>query len=702
MPKTKKDAPVPDDSYLPLLLEIGTEEIPARFLIPAIADLKTIAAKVFDEYRLEYKNINTFATPRRLTLMADGLSRVQRDMVKEVFGPSKKAAFDEKGEPTRAAAGFASSLGIEVQDLSIKMKGKAEYLVAVIEEKGHNAKNVLPDALKKIILSLHFPKSMRWGNSSISFARPIHWILAMFGTDSLLFEIDGIKSSNLTKGHRFLSPASFQVKEISFYLNLLENNFVILDHDKRKNLIRKGISALLSKSEKLPVTDEELLDTVNFLVEYPSPVLCSFGSDYLNLPRELLITVMKDHQKYFAVQGADGMLSNDFIVISNTKPENADIVKIGAERVIKARFDDAKFYFKEDTARRLSDRVEDLKQVTFHDKLGSLYEKTERVVSIAALLSEKASPSLKEKVTRAARLSKTDLITGVVREFSELQGVMGKYYAFHDKEEYDVAVAIEEQYLPQNLGGRLPATETGALLSIADKADTIASFFAVGAVPTGSEDPFALRRQAMGIVSILLDRGYPVTLQDMFTASLETLSDISNIRTGSDTLETVLTFMGQRTSFILSSMGYEADAIESVLRLSYASPLTGITARLEALRKFRAVASFPAFLLSIKRVNNIIPKRALPSVRPELFSLDAEKILYAAFIESRKHFMPLVNEGNFDEALRVFSGLSVPVNTFFDNVMVMDKNEDVKLNRLALLKDIWEDISLLADFSKLS
>ncbi len=702
MAKTKKEQPDTKASDRPLLLEIGTEEIPARFLLPAISDLKDIAARVFEEYRLDYRNINAFATPRRLSLIAEGVSVTQRDMAKEVFGPSRKAAFDEQGSPTKAATGFAGSLGLEVKDLIVKMKGKAEYVAAVIEEKGQPAIKVLPDALQKIIFSLHFPKSMRWGNSAITFARPIHWILALFGTETVVFEIDGIKSSNLTKGHRFLSPAFFQVKEISFYMNLLENNFVILDHDKRKIAIRKGIADLLAKSEKHPVADEALLDTVNFLVEYPSPVLCSFSSDYLALPRELLVTVMKDHQKYFAVQDAAGNLTNNFIVISNSKPENAETIRVGAERVIKARFDDAKFYYREDTGKSLADRVEDLRQVTFHDKLGSLFEKTERVVSLAGFLSQKSAPSLHDKVLRAARLSKADLITGVVREFAELQGIMGKYYARHFREDEAVAAAIEEQYLPQHFGGRLPSTETGSLLSLADKTDTIASFFAIGSVPTGSEDPFALRRQAMGVISILLDRQYPVTLNEIFTAAVENLLDVSGIRAGTDTIKTVLSFMDQRTAFILSSLGHEADSVESVIPLSSVVPLTGITARLDALRQIRAEDYFPGFLLSVKRVNNIIPKRVLPSLRTELLALDAEKELYAAFTDLKKNSDPLFNEGNFLETLRTLSGLVAPVNAFFDKVMVMDKDEDIKMNRLSLLKEIWDTLSRLADFSKLS
>ncbi|RPI35459.1 MAG: glycine--tRNA ligase subunit beta, partial [Nitrospiraceae bacterium] len=318
-----------------LLLEIGTEEIPARFLPSAISNLKDIAAKTLDEYRVGYRNISTYATPRRLALIAGGVEPAQRDVTKEIFGPSRKVAFDEQGNPTKAATGFAQSAGVAVSDLKIKMKGKSEYIAAVIEEKGSETKTVLPEIAKKIIMSLHFPKSMRWGNGSLHFARPICWILSLFNDEPFQFELDGIKSSNMTKGHRFLSPASYQVKSIDSYMSLLENNFVILDQEKRKNSIRKNITALFNDPDTQPIIDEELLEMVTYIVEYPVPVHCSFRSEYLTLPKELLITVMKDHQKYFGVQDSNGSLLNHFVVISNTRAENAETVRIGAERVIK-------------------------------------------------------------------------------------------------------------------------------------------------------------------------------------------------------------------------------------------------------------------------------------------------------------------------------------------------------------------------------
>jgi glycyl-tRNA synthetase beta chain len=478
----------------------------------------------------------------------------------------------------------------------------------------------------------------------------------------------------------------------------LENNYVLLDHDKRKRRILDGFKSLFETSDRKPVIDEELLETVTFIVEYPVPVLCSFHEDYLKLPEELLITVMKDHQKYFAVQDARGKLSNNFIVVSNTRADNADTVRIGAERVIKARFDDAKFYYYDDIKRSLSDRVQDLKQVTFHDELGTLFDKTERMISIAAFLAENIDPSLKDKLMRAAHLSKADLTSGVVREFPELQGTMGTYYADHDKEDREVASALEEQYLPHSFGGTSPRTDTGTLLSMTDKIDNVTSFFSIGLIPTGSEDPFALRRHAMGVISLILERGYTVSLEEIFDNAL---SAHPAVKPKADVYESIKSFMEQRLEFILSSRGYAHDLIKSVVALSSTNPLKSIIGRIEALKNFREEEIFPDFLLAIKRVNNILPETELPALNTKLFAQDEEKELHKSFIQIRDEVLTLFNEEKFHESLTVFSRITAPVNLFFDKVLVMDKKENIKLNRLALLKEIWATASLIADFSKL-
>jgi glycyl-tRNA synthetase beta chain len=683
---------------LSLLLEIGTEDLPARFLPSAIQQLKENSGIILKENHIKFSDIKTYGTPRRLAMMIDGIPLMQEDRYKEVFGPSRKVAFDEKGNPTKAAIGFANSQGVNVESLIIKNKDKGEYVVAVIEEKGVHVSQLLPEILKRIVLLLHFPKSMRWGNNNIRFVRPIRWLMALLDKEIINFEIEGIKSSNITRGHRFLSPADFHIKDISGYKRLLGNNYVVVDQEERKKIITEKMEKLLTPVGGSPVEDKELLDTVVNLVEYPVPVLGTFSQEYLKLPKELLITVMKGHQKYFAVENGEGGLTNHFVVISNTGEENSEAVKIGAERVIKARFEDARFYFEEDSKRPLSERIEELRKVTFQDRLGSLYEKTERIIFIAGFLADRLLPLEKDRLNRAARLVKTDLITGVVREFPELQGIMGKYYAINDEEDSKVAKAIEEQYLPAHSGGRLPQTDVGALLSIADKIDTIAAFFAIGLTPTGSEDPFALRRQALGIVAIILNMGYSLTLKELTDKALENLQDLKD---STEARKNILQFFENRLEVVFSDQGYSPDLIQSILQLSLDVQLKDIKERLDAVLKFKEDREYNDLLLAIKRVNNIIPKTATAELKAELLIEEPEKRLKEKLDSVRSDLTGLLKARKYYDAINLVSSLTGSINHFFDHVLVMDKQEEIKQNRLALLNEIWKTVSVIADFSKL-
>lgn len=686
-------APISDSS---LLLEIGTEEIPARFIPPALSMLKSNTESIFEEYSIGFSDMNAYATPRRLALLVKGIPPMQKDSVKEVNGPAKKAAFDEHGTPTRAAIGFAQSQGIGVDELVVKRKEKGEYVVAVIHQKGALVIDLLHDVLKKIILSLNFPKSMRWGNGDFRFVRPIHWIMALLDGTTIVFEIDNVKSGNITKGHRFLSPGSFVVKEISSYINLLENNYVIADLEERKRRITEGIESLAASVGGRALRDEELITTVTNLVEYPVPVLCEFPPEYLRLPKELLITVMKDHQKYFAVENDHGDLKNYFAVISNTKGENAETIKKGAERVIKARFEDARFYYEEDIKKTLHSRIQDIKRVTFHDKLGSLYDKTMRVVTLASFLSETLQPQLKQIIERAAWLCKTDLITGVVREFPELQGLMGKYYAVHDGEGHEVSEAIMQQYLPSHSGGRLPESDLGAFLSLSDKIDNIVSFFAVDLIPTGSEDPFALRRQTLAVIAILMEKGYPVTLKELIAKAEENVLDRRP-----SLPDEVFRFFAQRIEPLFSSLHYESDAIQSVLPLMNNVPIAEMKERLDALKKFISDAEYTPLLLAMKRIHNIVPKTDVPELTPALLLEEQEKSLYSELQNVKPTFDALFRNKKYYDALKHLSTLTGTINNFFDKILVMDKRDEIKLNRFALLQEIKKMVSLIADFSKL-
>lgn len=686
-------APIPNSS---LLLEIGTEEIPARFIPPALSMLKSNTESILEEYSIGFSDMKAYATPRRLALLVKGIPPLQKDRVKEVYGPAKKAAFDEHGTPTRAAVGFAQSQGIEVHDLVVKRKEKGEYVVAVIHHKGVPVVDLLHEALKKIILSLNFPKTMRWGNGDLRFVRPIHWVMALLDGTTIVFTIDGVKSGNITKGHRFLSPGSFVVKEIPSYINLLENNYVIADFEERKRRIAEGIENLSASVGGRALRDEELVDTVTNLVEYPVPVLCEFPSDYLRLPKELLITVMKDHQKYFAIENEQGKLKNYFVVISNTKGENAETIKKGAERVIKARFEDARFYYEEDIKKTLHSRIQDLKRVTFHDKLGSLYDKTKRVVTLASFLSETLLPDLKQRIERAAWLSKTDLITGVVREFPELQGLMGRYYALHDGEEHEVAEALMQQYLPSHSGGRLPEGDVGALLSLSDKIDNIVSFFAVGLIPTGSEDPFALRRQTLAVIAILMEEGYPATLRELIAKAEENVSDKRPSLS-----DEVLRFFAQRIEPLFSSHLYDSDLIQSVLPLMDSVPIAEMKERMDAIKQFASDVEYTPFLLAMKRIHNIVLKADVPALIPELLSEEQEKHLYSELQNVKPAFDALLRNRKYYDAIKRLATLTGAINNFFDKVLVMDKREEIKLNRLALLQAIGKMASFITDISRL-
>jgi len=681
------------------LLEIGTEDLPARFIFPAIKQLEENTVRILRETHIQFSEIKTYGTPRRLALIADGLPQMQEDRTREVFGPSRKAAFDANGHPTKAAIGFAQSQGVRVESLIIKNKDKGEYVVAVLEEKGGPVSAVLPEILKRIVLSLHPPKSMRWADGDLRFARPIRWLLAIFDDETISFEIDGIRSSNSTMGHRFLSPAAFKLQEISGYKRLLANNYVVVDHEERKKIISGKMDTLLQALGEKPIRDEELLETVVNLVEYPVPVLATFPAEYLNLPKELLITVMKGHQKYFAVENTDSIITNHFVVISNTSEENAHTVRVGAERVIKARFEDARFYFEEDRKISLDKRTGELRKVTFQERLGSLYDKTERIVSTAGFLADRFLPPAKESLVRAAWLSKTDLITGVVREFPELQGIMGKYYALLDGEGKEVAHALEEQYLPAYSGGALPQTDIGALLSIADKIDTIAAFFSIGLTPTGSEDPFALRRQALGIIAIMLDRGINVPLQDLVD---EAVRIVSHGERFDAVKEHILQFLENRVETVFSDLGYSPDLIQSILAASLHFPLHDIRGRLDALKRFKGHPVYPDFLTAIKRVNNIIPKTPMSPARSELLLEELERSLKAKLDSLGSELEGLLQEKRYHDAVVLVSSLTEVINRFFDHILVMDKREEIKLNRLSLLKEIWMTVSTIADFSRLS
>ncbi|MEK7698655.1 MAG: glycine--tRNA ligase subunit beta [Nitrospirota bacterium] len=673
----------------PFLLEIGMEEIPARFIPQGIESLKNGLMSLLDDASIDFGEIREFATPRRMAILIEYVSEKQKDRKKEVIGPPKKIAVDEKGDFTKAAEGFAKSQNTDIRSLRVVKTERGEYIAANIEEKGRETKDVLSDLLPKFIASLQFPKSMRWGSGTLRFARPIQWITALFGPDVIPFELDGLKSSNLTNGHRFMSQGALQIKDPFAYPSLLLNNFVIADANERKKIILEEIKKIESTANCKVHEDNELMDTVTFLVEYPTVILGNFDAKYLSLPAELLITVMKSHQKYFSVEDKDGNLLPHFILISNTKAENNDIVKKGAERVLRARLEDAGFYCNEDQKKPLWDYIEKLKEVTFQEKLGSLYEKVKRIAFLCSFFADTLNFQNKEKLLRASMLSKADLVTGIVREFPELQGYMGMVYAKNSGEDKEVASAIYEHYMPRFSGDSLPSSENSAIISLADKIDNIASFFLLGLIPTGSEDPFALKRQAMGIINILQNKDYPFSIDTMIDKALEGIE--SHALTRNQLKAKILKFFEQRFEGILSEEGYRYDLINAVLTLGNQT-IRDIKNRIKIFTAMTETHAFPELLTAAKRVYNILSNIKTGEVKKDILTEPSEKELYDAVLGAGKRLI----KTNFN----VLFELTDPINLFFNNVLVMDKNPEVKANRLALLSSVKKLFDSLGDFSK--
>lgn len=685
-----------------LLLEIGTEEMPARFLPGAQNAISGILKDILKENHIDYDkaqgSTSIYATPRRLAVILD-VAVMKTGRESEVFGPPKKVAYNEEGTLTKAGEGFARSQGVKPEDLVVKRKGKGEYIAAVVKEEDRPTAEILPEILKKLVLSIPFDKSMRWGDGEIRFARPIHWIVALYGKEVVSFEIDGIKSGNKFLGHRFLSSDELEIGNAEQYADILKKNYVIASQSDRIRLIEEQAKKLAASVKGVPfyIQESHKRDVAN-LVEYPQAVLGSFDKKYLELPDELLSSVMWGHQKYFPVEDSKGNLKNYFIIVSNTKEENADTVRRGAERVIRARFDDARFYYEEDKARTLESRVEDLKKVTFHEKLGSLHDKTVRVKTLASSISKSVDSTIKKGVERAALLSKTDLTTGVVYEFPELQGIMGRYYAINDGEDSTVSEALREQYLPAFAGDVVPEGEVGAIVGLADRMDNIAAFFSIGLKPTGSVDPFALRRQALAIIAILTAKGYPLSIRKLLDAALEGLVDLRG-PAGVD--REILDFIALRLEGLLVSDGHPGDIVQSVMGFASDLPLGELKGRLDAIKAFKSHSGYNDFLMAIKRVRNIIPKEKLPSTDAKLMKSPEEKALLKA-LGGLKTVKKMVKEADYSGALERLLELTAPINNFFDKVLVMDKDKKIRNNRLALLGDIWNTASLVADFSKLS
>lgn len=683
-----------------LLLEIGTEEIPSGFIPPALEEMKTRLEKGFANQRIAFQEVRALGTPRRLVVAATEVALVQESRSVEVVGPARRIAYDEQGRPTRAALGFARNQGVEVEELKLLQTEKGEYVCARREEGGEETFDLLPSILLRLITSLTFPKSMRWMDLEISFVRPIHWILALFGGRVVPFQVGNVPSGNLSRGHRFMAPGPFQVKDFADYLRKLKGSFVIVNPEERRELIMEESRKAAAEVSGAIRVDPELQETVTHLVEFPVAIRGSFAPEYLTLPPEVLISAMREHQRYFSILGPGGKLLPSFVAISNTRPRDPNVVARGNERVLQARLSDARFFFQEDQKAPLSERVEGLKKVVFHSKLGTSYEKVIRIMGLAAHLAQAIDPALKETVERAALLCKADLITGMVGEFPGLQGIMGGVYARLSGESPEVALAISEHYLPTSAGGALPSSPAGAILSLADKMDTIAGCFGVGLVPTGTADPYALRRQTLGVIHIILDKGFRLSWRDFLDKSLELLGEklerpVAEIRLDLEE------FLRGRLQNLLISRGLSFDVVEAAMAAG-SDDLVDLWQRAQALEELKSHPDFASLAVAFKRVVNI--SRSAPSgeVDPELFESPVEAALLKALERIGQEAEEKISRRDYARALRDLSALRAPVDAFFDGVLVMAEDERVRANRLSLLARIGRLFFCIGDFSRIA
>ncbi|MGA1847415.1 glycine--tRNA ligase subunit beta [Deferribacter abyssi] len=676
------------------ILEIGTEEIPASFINPAADYLKNKTAEELGKNRIKFDSIISGGTPRRLYLFINGIEDKQMDLQEQIVGPPANIAYDENGNLTKAGLGFAKSKGLDINSLKKISTEKGEYLAGIKHVEGKETTKILPDLIVKIIKTIPFPKSMKWGTKRFRFARPVHWFLSVFNGKVLPFEIDGIKASNHTYGHRFMGNEKIAISSFNDYKTKLLNAFVIIDFEDRKKIINNTLKTLGNV-----IVDVELLNTVTNLVEYPYPVMGHFPENFLQLPKEVLITSMKNHQKYFYVVDENGKITNKFVGISNTKPKDDSLIRTGYERVLKARLNDAMFFFENDKKIPLTERVEQLKSVIYQEKLGTSYEKMQRFRKIANYLAKKLNPSVIDTTDRTAYLCKGDLMTEMVYEFPELQGIMGREYALIQGENEIVAKAIFEHYLPRFAGDDLPKTDEGSFVSIADKIDTIVGCFIIGLTPSGNNDPYALRRSAIGIINIILNKNYKLDINELITVTMENYVGKLNFNQ-SDILNLVKEFIFTRSKQIAHSQyGIRSDIFDAAA--NNFSDIVVMFKAAKALNEVREKDDFIILSTSFKRISNILKKNNWKSknYNPNLFKEEAEKQLHSLMIQKEKEIDDCISSENFSKAINALLEFREPVNNFFDNVLVIAKDENIRNNRLALLASLKHIFNKVGDLS---
>lgn len=710
-----------------LLFEIGTEEIPAKFMPGILKQLKELAAAKMQELRIPFEDITVYGTPRRMAFIAGGVAETQADVVVEAKGPSVKIAY-VSGAPSKAAQGFARGQGVDVKDLVVR----DNYVYAVKHLAGQPVVELLPGLLMDILTSLSFPKTMRWADYEFRFVRPIRWMVALFGDQIIPVEICGVKSGKFSMGHRFMQQSlkaaaesqgllsaalskvgnkvysalagvkgAVEIPSAGDYKKVMYDNFVMVDQDERRALILQQIKDLAAQNGGEAEINEDLLEEVNYLVEWPTALCGKFEEKFLSLPKECIITPMREHQRYFPVLDEDGNLLNKFITVRNGGSEHLDIVTHGNERVLRARLSDAEFFFNEDRATKLEDRLEKLKTVSFQEGLGNMYDKSERLVKMAEMLRFAINtPVDEEELRRCALLCKTDLVTGMVIEFTELQGVMGREYALLDGEKPEVATGIFEHYLPRFAGDALPATTIGRIVGIGDKLDNICATFSRGLAPTGSQDPYALRRQALGVINILLDANYHISLAKIIAGTLYLL-DIKPEETGK-LVPQIMEFFKQRLRNLLMDQGIRYDVIDAVFADKRNDDMVDLAVRCKVLAAYVEAGNAEPLVQVSVRVSNLCKKiEKEVAISGALFKDEFENKLHEVVAAVSKEIIPEIVLYDYAAVLKAGEKVIEPVNAFFDNVMVMDEDENVKNNRLAMLEEVRGIVNAVGDLSLL-
>jgi len=682
-----------------LFLEIGTEEIPAGYIDPALGYLKQELELFFDKNRLKSGRGKTLGTPRRLALSFPGVQARQEDVVESFLGPNVKVAYGPDGKPTPAALGFARGKGVDVSALTVESTPKGDVLCARVEKRGQATQILLCDFLPQLLRNLPFPKKMRWMSRELPFARPMHWIVALFDGQPLKFDFDGIAASNRSEGHRFLRPEAFVVTGIKDYLVQAGEHFIVVDPGERRHRIQVQVEGLAGEVGGRVEADPHLLDEVTHLVEYPVAIRGDFDARYLELPKELLVMTMKHHQRYFPVTAEDGKLLPHFITISNMQADRGRKIKHGNERVLRARLEDARFFFDEDRKEKLEAFNEGLKGVVFQKVLGTSYEKMTRIVSLAGYAAGLVCPEKKEKAERAAGLCKADLVTQMVYEFPELQGIMGGYYALHSGEDPEVAEAIKEHYRPAFAGDAPPSGPVGAVVALADKLDTILGCIGVGLIPSGSEDPYGLRRHALGIIQIVVGYDWQVSLGDLIEKGLEPLR--TKIKLSPEEIRShTLDLFSQRMKTLLGGEDYAYDVIDAVLSTGI-DRFVDVRLKVSALADLKRQPHFEPLAIAFRRVVSILTDEGEGEVRPGLLAEPQEKRLFEHYQALKGPVEEKTANREFAGALEKIVEIKSSVDDFFDHVMVMVDDPSLRRNRLCLLRHISGLFAGLADFSKI-